>query len=98
MTKKKGKIVGLREETEGKLKRMVTKELGVSSNNVRSDSSWEDLGADSVDMVAFVMRAEEAYHLEISDEKISKINTFGKLVDYVYAKRMTRGDSPRYTA
>ncbi len=46
----------------------------------------EDLGADSLDAVELVMRIEEEFDLEITDDEAQKLVTVGELVRYVEAK------------
>ena len=43
----------------------------------------EDLGADSLDLVEFVIAMEEEFGIEISDEDTDKIKTVGDAVRYI---------------
>ncbi|HNT27952.1 MAG TPA: acyl carrier protein [bacterium] len=46
----------------------------------------EDLNADSLDVVDFVMELEGAFSIEIPDEDVEKIKTVGAAVEYISGK------------
>ncbi len=46
----------------------------------------EDLNADSLDVVDFVMELENAFGIEIPDEDVQKIKTVGDAVTYISGK------------
>ncbi|MFC6208025.1 MULTISPECIES: acyl carrier protein [Levilactobacillus] len=43
----------------------------------------QDLDADSIDFVEFVLELEDTFGAEISDEDAEKLNTIGEVVDYI---------------
>lgn len=43
----------------------------------------EDLGADSLDIVEFMLRIEEEFGVEISEEEMATIVTLGDAVNYI---------------
>ncbi|WP_251952703.1 acyl carrier protein [Levilactobacillus brevis] len=45
----------------------------------------QDLDADSIDFVEFVLELEDTFSAEISDEDAEKLNTIGEVVDYINA-------------
>ncbi len=47
------------------------------------ETSFEELNADSLDIVELVMAIEEEFKLEISDEEVEKIKTVGDVVRYI---------------
>ena len=71
---------------EERVKKIVVEQLGVSENEVSSESSFvDDLGADSLDTVELVMALEEEFDCEIPDEEAEKITTVKQAVDYINA-------------
>lgn len=53
-----------------RVKQIITDVLGVVSDDIREDSSFmDDLGADSLDLVELIMRFEEEFATEVTDEE-----------------------------
>ncbi|GEO68110.1 acyl carrier protein [Levilactobacillus acidifarinae] len=50
----------------------------------------QDLDADSIDFVEFVLELEDTFGAEISDEDAEKLNTIGEVVDYIVAHQGTQ--------
>ena len=73
---------------EQQVKDIVAEQLGVSIDEVKNESSFQDdLGADSLDTVELVMALEEAFGCEIPDEDAEKITTVQAAIDYVNAEQ-----------
>ncbi|MBC9783360.1 MULTISPECIES: acyl carrier protein [Heliobacterium] len=66
-----------------KVKAIVVEQLGVDEEEVNMETSFEDLNADSLDIVELVMALEEEFDIEIPDEDAEKIKTVGAAVDYI---------------
>ena len=67
-----------------RVKRIVIDRLGVDESEVIARSFFkEDLGADSLDVVEFVMELEDEFDMEISDEDAEKITSVGEVVNYI---------------
>ena len=63
---------------------IVMEHLGVEKDKVTENSSFiDDLGADSLDTVELVMAFEEAFDVEIPDDKAEKILTVGDAVSHL---------------
>jgi acyl carrier protein len=69
-----------------KIKGIVVDQLGVEEDEVSMDTSFEDLNADSLDVVELIMALEEEFGLEIPDEDAEKLTTVGAAVNYVKDK------------
>ena len=66
-----------------KVKAIVVEQLGVEEINVKQETSFEELNADSLDIVELIMALEEAFDLDIPDEEAEKIRTVGDAVTYI---------------
>jgi acyl carrier protein len=70
--------------TFDRVRDIVVDMLGVEPEKVKLESRFrEDLEADSLDLVELIMRIEEDFNGEISDEEAQKITTVGEAVTYI---------------
>lgn len=69
-----------------KIKSIVVDQLSVDADEVTLETSFEDLNADSLDVVELVMALEEEFDTEIPDEDAEKIRSIGAAVEYIKAK------------
>lgn len=71
-------------DTFERVKKIIIDRLDVEESDVRPEASFkDDLGADSLDVVEFVMELEDEFDMEISDEEAEKISTVQDVVDYI---------------
>lgn len=66
-----------------KIKGIVAEQLGVEEDEITMETSFEDLNADSLDIVELIMALEEEFDLEIPDEDAEKLTTVGAAVAYI---------------
>jgi len=66
-----------------KVKSLISEQLDVDEEQLDMDTTFEDIDADSLDVVELVMALEEEFNLEISDEEVEKIKTVGDIVSYI---------------
>lgn len=66
-----------------KVKAIIVDQLGVEEDEVAMETSFEELNADSLDIVELIMALEEEFDLEIPDEEAEKIKTVAQVVDYI---------------
>jgi acyl carrier protein len=70
--------------TEERVRGIVVELLGVDEERVTPPARFrEDLEADSLDLVELIMKFEEEFGGEISDEDAQKITTVGEAVTYI---------------
>ena len=75
------------EDVSSKVKKIVADHLGIDEAKVNEESSFiDDLGADSLDTVELVMAFEEAFDVEIPDDKAETILTVGDAISHLEAK------------
>lgn len=69
-----------------KVRDIVSEKLGVDKSRVVENAVFTtDLGADSLDVVEFVMEMEKEFHIAIPDEEATKLTTVGDAVKYIDA-------------
>ena len=75
-------------EVSDKVKNIIAEHLGIDDLGKLTDDAKfiDDLGADSLDTVELVMAFEEAFDVEISDDKAEKILTVGDAISHLEAK------------
>ena len=72
-----------------RIKKVTVEQLGVEEAEVSPQSKFvEDLGADSLDLVEFIMALEEEFSMpehkvEIPDEDSEKLETVQDAIDYI---------------
>jgi acyl carrier protein len=70
--------------TEDRVRGIVVELLGVDPERVTPAARFrEDLEADSLDLVELIMKFEEEFGGEISDEDAQKITSVGDAVTYI---------------
>ena len=57
--------------------------LGISSSDIRADTRFSDLEADSLDTVEMVMELEEEFGINFSDDAATRIRTIADAVRYI---------------
>lgn len=69
-----------------KIKGIVVDQLGVEESEITMETTFEQLNADSLDIVELIMAFEEEFDIEISDEDAEKLTTVAAAVNYVNEK------------
>ena len=70
-----------------KLREILADELELSEDEITMESDLvEDLGADSMAVVALIMSIEDEFGVEVPDEDVEKVKTIGDAVRYIEAK------------
>ena len=71
-------------DIEGRIKKVIAQQLGVSEQEVGSDTNFIDgLGMGSLDEIELVMAIEDEFEMEIPDEQAEKITTLRQAVEYI---------------
>ncbi|OJG18844.1 acyl carrier protein [Enterococcus canis] len=73
-----------REEVFQKVSAIIAKHFDVDADKVTDAMSIkDDLNADSISVMEFVLELEDEFGTEISDEDAEQIETVGAAVDYI---------------
>lgn len=66
-----------------KVKAIIAEQMGISEDDIAMETSFEDLGADSLDIFQIISELEEAFDMEFANDDAEKIKTVGDAVEYV---------------
>lgn len=73
-----------REEAYSKVAAIISKHFEIEEDKINEQLSIkDDLNADSISIMEFVLELEDEFGTEISDEDAEKIETVGAAVDYI---------------
>ncbi len=63
---------------------IISEQLGLSADfDFSEETTWEEINADSLDLVEIVMSIEDEFQLEIDDDAISSMRNMGDLVAFI---------------
>ena len=66
---------------------LLAEQFGLEPDDITEDTGFEDLGADSVDLVELSMNLEEEFGIEeMGEEDIASIHNVGDMVSYLRSK------------
>lgn len=68
-----------------KLRAIICDFFELDENEVTPDTSFADLGADSLDMVDLAMSIEDDFSVEVTEEALEKFVTVEDVVNYIEA-------------
>jgi acyl carrier protein len=75
-----------RDEVFARVRDHLAAELAVDAASIREDTRFkEDLNADSLHLVELVVELEDTYGIRIPDDQAAKLDTVGKVADFVAA-------------
>ncbi len=72
------------EEIFNKIKDMIADNFDVDKDKITENTNFmDDLDADSIDLVEFILQLEDEFGAEIPDDEAEKIKTIGDAVSYI---------------
>jgi len=76
-------------DIENRIGKIVEKHFGKTAEQINKDTRFvEDLGADSLATIEFIMDLEEEFDIEIPQEMADTIRTIGDAVDFINDKQV----------
>ncbi len=76
-----------KQNTYDKVARLVAQKLSIDASTFKPESTLQDLGADSLDLVEIIMKLEEQFGIEIDDAKAETLKNINDVVEYVHSIR-----------
>lgn len=63
---------------------IISEQLGLSADfDFSEETTWEEINADSLDLVEIVMSIEDEFQIEIDDDAVSSMRNMGDLVAFI---------------
>lgn len=76
------------QEIFDKIAKLIADNFQLDQSKITMDTNFtQDLDADSIDLVEFVMQLEDEFGAEIPDEEAEKLATVGDAVAYIKSHR-----------
>ena len=66
-----------------KIRALLSEQLGFDEEMITESTSFEDLGADSLDLVELMMSLEEEFSISADEEELTDIKTVGDVAKYI---------------
>lgn len=76
-----------KDDTFKKVSHIIAEKLSMPQAQISMESTFKDLGADSIDNFEMIMRFEETFGIEIKDEDAEKIKTVADAVEQIHPIR-----------
>ncbi len=76
---------------EETLKKIVTRVTRKPETAFSRETTFEDLEADSLDIVQILVALEDAYDIEIQEEELQEIKNMGDFITYIERKADEKG-------
>jgi acyl carrier protein len=74
-------------DTADKVIAVIVEKLDIDPSIIQMNSTLQDLGADSLDMVEIIMKVEEEFNIEINDEAAERLHNVQDVINYVHELR-----------
>lgn len=75
------------EDTQQKVVGIISEKLSMPQENIKVEATFQDLGADSLDIVEMIMSFEETFGIEIKDEDAEKIKSVEDAINHIHDAR-----------
>ena len=76
-----------KQNTQDKVARIIAEKLSIDASTIKLESTLQDLGADSLDLVEIIMKLEEQFGIEVDDAKAENLKNVSDVVEYVHSMR-----------
>ncbi len=66
-----------------KVRSLISEQLDIDEDKITPETTFEEIDADSLDVVELVMALEEEFDIEIADEAVENIKTVADIINYI---------------
>jgi acyl carrier protein len=74
-------------DTKNKILSIVAETLNIDKQTIKPDQTFEALGADSLDRLEIIMKIEDTFGIDITDEQEAQIKSIQEAIDAVHTAR-----------
>jgi acyl carrier protein len=94
-----------KQSIENRVIDLISEHFNTPRENIKRSTTFQgggqagadDIGADSLDVVEFIMEVEEEFDIQVPDTDAEKIRTVGDVIDYIVAKLEERKTQEQQT-
>ena len=65
------------------VQRLIVERFGLTEDKVTHEMTFEDLGADSIDVFELIMELEDTFSVQFEDSRIEALKNVGDVVTYI---------------
>lgn len=69
-----------------KVKKIMAGQLGIGEEEIKEETTFEDLGIDSLEIFEVIMALEDEFSIEIPNEDVENIKNIADIVKYIQSK------------
>jgi acyl carrier protein len=62
---------------------LVLENMVLQGHDILNETTFEEMGLDSLDKIEACMDIEDEFNIDISDDAMEMLDTFGELVEYI---------------
>ncbi len=71
------------QEVFQRVQRLIVERFGLTEDKVTHEMTFEDLGADSIDVFELIMELEDTFSVQFEDSRIEALKNVGDVVTYI---------------
>lgn len=76
------------QDTFSKITDIVAQKRSIDKKTITMDSTFQELGADSIDLLEIIIQLEEQFGIEINDDDAESMSSMREVCSYVNERRI----------
>ena len=69
-----------------KIRKLIATQLGIGEEEIKEETTFGDLGIDSLEIFEIIMDLEDEFHIEIPNEDVEDIKSIADINKYIESK------------
>jgi acyl carrier protein len=66
-----------------KIRTILSEELGIDASKITEETTFKELGADSLDLLEMIMNLEDEYGVKFDTNRLEELKNVGEVIDYL---------------